>query len=189
MHTPRFSGHPCSAGDFVLARICSRPSRTNCANVGTALPQSSKDSLLSPRPQTQKREVCRVAKQKGPATSEEPPGNSTPMPRSAIRATGHSGEAHSALRGWRPIPAALLTPFPLSCSGMGDLPFHQQRQLPPDKTISLRKKSSCVKQKTAQGAEIAFATRSSIDAANNIPPVVSGPVQWAKLVWPERLTL
>src|SRR5207253_10424980 len=90
MHTPRFSGHPCSAGDFVLARICSRPSRTNCANVGTALPQSSKDSLLSPRPQTQKREVCRVAKQKGPATSEEPPGNSTPMPRSAIREIGRA---------------------------------------------------------------------------------------------------
>src|SRR2546426_3729726 len=88
MHTPRFSGHPCSAGDFVLARICSRPSRTNCANVGTALPQSSKDSLLSPRPQTQKREVCRVAKQKGPATSEEPPGNST-------RSEEHTSELQS----------------------------------------------------------------------------------------------
>src|SRR3989442_4996000 len=109
------------------------------------------------------------------------------MPRSAIRATGHSGEAHSALRGWRPIPAAVLTPFPLSCSGMGDLPFHQQRQLPADKTISLRKKSSCVKQKTAQGADIAFATCSSIDAANNIPPVVSGAVPSAKMDYADPL--
>ena len=41
MHTPRFSGHPSSAGDFVLIRTFSRPLRTNCANVGTALSQSS----------------------------------------------------------------------------------------------------------------------------------------------------
>src|SRR5579863_3145151 len=33
--TPRFSGHPSSAGDFVFVRICSRPFRTNCENVGT----------------------------------------------------------------------------------------------------------------------------------------------------------
>src|SRR5689334_2021972 len=38
MHTPRFSGHPASAGDFVLVRIPSRPIRTNCANVGTVFP-------------------------------------------------------------------------------------------------------------------------------------------------------
>jgi hypothetical protein len=37
MHTPRFSGQLSSAGDFVLFRICSRPLRTNCENVGTFL--------------------------------------------------------------------------------------------------------------------------------------------------------
>src|SRR5277367_5123086 len=40
MQTPRFSGQDCNAGDFVFVRIFSRPFRTSCANVGTALPQS-----------------------------------------------------------------------------------------------------------------------------------------------------
>src|SRR5580704_18071556 len=40
MQTPRFSGQDWSAGDFVFVLIFSRPFRTNCANVGTALPQS-----------------------------------------------------------------------------------------------------------------------------------------------------
>src|ERR1700691_2918964 len=34
-HTPRFSGHPSRAGDFVFVRIFSRPWRTSCENVGT----------------------------------------------------------------------------------------------------------------------------------------------------------
>src|SRR5580698_3308973 len=50
MHTPRFSGHPCSAGDFVFTFTLSRPLRTNCANVGTALPQSSETSIFIPHP-------------------------------------------------------------------------------------------------------------------------------------------
>src|SRR5271155_6012250 len=40
-HTPRFSGHPSSAGDFVFVRIFSRPFRTNCENVGTRSPSKS----------------------------------------------------------------------------------------------------------------------------------------------------
>src|ERR1700676_4550675 len=39
MHTPRFSGQPIHAGDFVLAIIPSRPILTNCENVGTVVPQ------------------------------------------------------------------------------------------------------------------------------------------------------
>src|SRR5215467_10310511 len=39
MQTPRFSGHPASAGDFVLERIPSRPILTSCANVGTVFPR------------------------------------------------------------------------------------------------------------------------------------------------------
>src|SRR5271168_1608903 len=37
MHTPRFSGQPINAGDFVLTRTFSRPMRTNCENVGTVV--------------------------------------------------------------------------------------------------------------------------------------------------------
>jgi hypothetical protein len=42
MHTPRFSGQPISAGDFVLTRTFSRPIRTSCENVGTVLPSRSR---------------------------------------------------------------------------------------------------------------------------------------------------
>src|SRR5260221_8766966 len=35
VHTPRFSGQPINAGDFVLTWTFSRPMRTNCENVGT----------------------------------------------------------------------------------------------------------------------------------------------------------
>src|SRR6266403_672878 len=38
MHTPRFSGHPASAGDFVFIRTASRPILTSCENVGTVVP-------------------------------------------------------------------------------------------------------------------------------------------------------
>jgi hypothetical protein len=37
MHTPRFSGQPANAGDFVFTRTFSRPIRTSCENVGTVV--------------------------------------------------------------------------------------------------------------------------------------------------------
>src|SRR5256885_188938 len=45
MHTPRFSGQPASAGDFVFIRTASRPILTSCENVGTVIPL-----LFVPRP-------------------------------------------------------------------------------------------------------------------------------------------
>src|SRR5260221_7960496 len=49
MHTPRFSGQPISAGDFVLVMIPSLPIRTSCENVGTVVPlfKSTKFSVIS----------------------------------------------------------------------------------------------------------------------------------------------
>src|SRR5262249_35785059 len=38
MQTPRFSGQPINAGDFVLEMTPSRPIRTSCENVGTVFP-------------------------------------------------------------------------------------------------------------------------------------------------------
>src|SRR5437660_5830437 len=46
MHTPRFSGQPANAGDFVLVRIPSRPIRTSCENVGTVFPLLARLSVL-----------------------------------------------------------------------------------------------------------------------------------------------
>src|SRR5262245_1181393 len=38
IQTPRFSGQPIKAGDFVLLMTASRPIRTSCENVGTVFP-------------------------------------------------------------------------------------------------------------------------------------------------------
>src|SRR5215510_6682659 len=42
MQTPRFSGQPANAGDFVFVRIPSRPILTSCANVGTVFPRMAR---------------------------------------------------------------------------------------------------------------------------------------------------
>src|SRR5262249_60622015 len=111
IQTPRFSGQPCKAGDFVLDRTCSRPARTNCANVGTTLPQTSRFGF-APRPrQTNECRVSWVSNEKGSvATPEETDKilrGGTPRPNTA---SGPSAQTYSALRGWRPSPAASLTP-------------------------------------------------------------------------------
>src|SRR5216684_7173762 len=56
MHTPRFSGQPISAGDFVLTCTFSRPIRTNCENVGTVFPQSRAEIFVPGHPQQHERE-------------------------------------------------------------------------------------------------------------------------------------
>ena len=45
------------------------------------------------------------------------------------------GEAYSALRGWRPIPAALLSRSLVQCSGTEDLPFQPVSPYPPRGTL------------------------------------------------------
>ncbi len=66
------------------------------------------------------------------------------------------GEAYSALRGWRPIPAALLSHSVLLCSGTEDISLPTQRlqtswshptqgKSTPDKHRSIRKKARPVK--------------------------------------------
>src|ERR1700751_4818833 len=68
MHTPRFSGQPINAGDFVLLITSSRPMRTSCENVGTVFPRfghtaaqllRAKPRGLSPGAQTKMRESVR----------------------------------------------------------------------------------------------------------------------------------
>src|SRR5580692_2981233 len=57
MHTPRFSGQPASAGDFVFTRTASRPIRTSCENVGTVVPLWRAKILRLPQcAQTNRRE-------------------------------------------------------------------------------------------------------------------------------------
>lgn len=158
MHTPRFSGQPCSAGDFVLARICSRPWRTNCANVGTVLPRSNQISFHSPRLQTHTRRVSlgfyaeRASSDCGGTAK-----NSTPIPAHVLTGLA-TAEKLTRLCGagapFRPLPSPRSV---LPCSGAGDLPFHQQGLNPPDKTLSIGKRLPCVKQKCGKGGGKLFA--------------------------------
>src|SRR6267378_2157671 len=52
MHTPRFSGQPISAGDFVLLVTPSRPIRTSCENVGTVFPLCLRTQIRSANART-----------------------------------------------------------------------------------------------------------------------------------------
>src|SRR5215469_11433929 len=66
MHTPRFSGQPINAGDFVLLITSSRPMRTSCENVGTVFP------LFRPhRGQTLARKTSRLSPWRADKTTRE----------------------------------------------------------------------------------------------------------------------
>src|SRR5450432_3265144 len=124
MHTPRFSGQPISAGDLVLTWTCSRPIRTSCENVGTvhSLSGAHKFPWLSQGARKNTRERSPMLKgllrirryqQETPCALQEAEN------RSWLR----FGEAYSALRDWRPIPAALLSHSVVQCSGTEDKSF------------------------------------------------------------------
>src|ERR1700757_4744864 len=85
MHTPRFSGQPANAGDFVLVRIPSRPIRTSCENVGTVFPLLARLSV--PRAL-----LAQAARQKEPANAR------TNFPRRSLRAQTTAASAHYAER-------------------------------------------------------------------------------------------
>src|SRR6266702_865911 len=157
MHTPRFSGQPASAGDFVFIRTASRPILTSCENVGTVVPHFARNlSRLPQRAHTISRERSPVLK--GLRRIRRYNQQETPY---ALQEAEHFswlqfGEAYSALRGWRPIPAALLSHSVLLCSGTEDKSLPTQRlrtnrsrptqgKLFPDKHRSIGIKSRPVK--------------------------------------------
>src|SRR5215470_9932259 len=120
MHTPRFSGQPISAGDFVFTRTFSRPMRTSCANVGTVFPRFvcnrerpiNRDRLRS----TARKNLSALSRARRENAREH-----TLALKGLLRIRRYQqetpyafqkvelffwlrfGEAHSALRGWRPI--------------------------------------------------------------------------------------
>src|SRR6266436_10364803 len=126
MHTPRFSGQPISAGDFVFVVIPSLPIRTSCENVGTVVPlfpsalahlQRWRASRTSRADKLHSLSLCAL-----PETREHTnrlkgvlrirrDQQETPhaLQEGELRSWFRIGEAHSAFRGWRPIPAALLS--------------------------------------------------------------------------------
>src|SRR5947207_10505389 len=117
MHTPRFSGHAIIAGDFVLLRMPSRPIRTSCENVGTAFPlfrPHSGQTLYAQNFVALARRTDKTAREralllKGLLRIRRYNQQETPYALQEVRPFSRFqfGEAYSALRGWRPIPAAL----------------------------------------------------------------------------------
>src|SRR5438309_4339602 len=141
MHTPRFSGQPASAGDLVFMRTASRPILTNCENVGTVVPLSrvifhpesirngcAGDARLPQGAQTKWRESA-VPVLKGLLRIRRYHQQETPYALQEVELIPwiQFGEAYSALRGWRPIPAALLSHSVLLCSGTEDNSLPTQR--------------------------------------------------------------
>src|SRR5437762_3543725 len=83
MHTPRFSGQPINAGDFVLLITSSRPIRTSCENVGTVFP------LFRPHGgQTFARKTSRALAGRTDHTAREP----TLSPKGQMRIVRSSGK-------------------------------------------------------------------------------------------------
>src|ERR1700737_1517856 len=107
--------------------------RTSCENVGTVLPSRSVQPQSGP-PRT---EIFRGSRTRANSVR----GEHTLVLKGLLRIRRNNqqetpyalqkvelffwlrfGEAHSALRGWRPIPAALLSHSVFLCSGTEDIP-------------------------------------------------------------------
>ena len=133
MQTPRFSGQPANAGDFVLVRIPSRPNRTSCENVGTVFPLLLSGPVLT-NPALKKSacktrhanartnfHAARFARRqlqrahttlKGELRIRRYQQETPHAPQEAeLRSWHRFGEAYSALRDWRPISGRSLLPI------------------------------------------------------------------------------
>src|ERR1700736_5511268 len=163
MQTPRFSGQPINAGDLVLTWTCSRPIRTSCENVGTVIslngahnfPRLSQGAHKNARERSPMlKGLLRIRRyqQETPRALQE----------ADVRSWLRFGEAYSALRDWRPIPAALLSHSVVQCSGTEEfLPTTtailcgrpRRRRDYSDKQRSIRKKTCSVKLSSKQACE------------------------------------
>lgn len=146
-----------SAGDLVLTKTCSLPIRTSCENVGTVVPlfHSAADSAAKFRAKFPTALAKRITKnarahsnaERSTANPEKQARNSADTPRRKNCTSEFPlGEAYSAFRGWRPIPAALLSHSIVHCSGTEDIPFqlHWDRTTP-NKQQSISRKVQTVK--------------------------------------------
>src|SRR5882724_3240267 len=154
MHTPRFSGQPISAGDFVLVMIPSLPIRTSCENVGTVVPlfKSTKFSVISfkldrfthylklttdnffrARRQIALTLALRAAQyarahtqaQRCTANPERPARNSARTPRGRTTLLVSNRRGSLGFSGLAPHSGRSSVPFHRSCSGTEEFPSNQ----------------------------------------------------------------
>src|ERR1700675_1403042 len=110
--------------------------RTSCENVGTVIPSFARDFLFPAHPFTGCTKNARLSQARNQNARER-----TAVLKGLLRIRRYHqqetpyalqkvelffwfrfGEAHSAVRGWRPIPAALPSHSFLLCSGTEDIP-------------------------------------------------------------------
>src|SRR5260221_7272689 len=142
MHTPRFSGQPISAGDFVLVMIPSLPIRTSCENVGTVVPlfPSALAHLpqVASQPHIARRQVAltlalRAAQyarahtqaQRCTANPERPARNSPRTPRGRTTLLVSNRRGSLGFSGLAPHSGRSSVPFHRSCSRTQEFPSNQ----------------------------------------------------------------
>src|SRR5882724_4299511 len=80
-----------------------------------------------------------------------PGGKDTPQrdsPRRILKPQDTAERLYSALRDWRPIPAASPSPIRRTCSGGEDLPYQNNPTKVPDRLVSIGVTWGCVKRKS-----------------------------------------
>src|SRR5205807_8899354 len=143
MHTPRFSGQPASAGDFVFIRTASRPILTSCENVGTVVPLSRARIFAAPARRTHKIARVQSSAERSTANPEKPPARNsvrTPRGRTILLASvrrgllGFAGLAPHSGRSSIPFRLALFRDrryFPSNSTAPHNLePPHSGQNLP-----------------------------------------------------------
>src|SRR5215471_2514749 len=131
MHTPRFSGQPINAGDFVLLITSSRPIRTSCENVGTVFPLLRphcgqtlvrKTPQLSPARRQKCARACADAERSTANPEEQPARNSVRTPRGRADLLVSVRRGLLGFAGLAPHSGRSSVPFRLTCSGTEDNP-------------------------------------------------------------------
>src|SRR5215472_5692034 len=132
MQTPRFSGQPINAGDFVLLITSSRPMRTSCENVGTVFPlfrphrgqTLARAELrgLSPARRQNYPRVCADAERSTANPEEQPARNSVRTPRGRANLLVSVRRGLLGFAGLAPHSGRSSVPFRHACSGTEDNP-------------------------------------------------------------------
>src|ERR1700737_1354116 len=129
IHTPRFSGQPASAGDFVFIRTASRPILTNCENVGTVVPQSRAYFFAAPARRAHKNGArAQSSAERSTANPEiQPARNSVRTPRSRTTLLASVRRGLLGFAGLAPHSGRSSVPFRLTL-------FRDRRYFPSNST-------------------------------------------------------
>ena len=194
MHTPRFSGQPASAGDFVFTRTFSRPILTNCENVGTVVPRildctaihfARKNFPWLSQGARQKCARAHNSAERSTANPEiQPARNSVRTPRGRTIPLASVRRGLLGFAGLAPHSGRSSVPFRRSLfRDRRYFPSNYFEQTAPDKQQSIKKKESSVKsfdtlkRKTSVenvGLAPALPTAISIQFAVSIPQIALG---------------